>query len=401
MIKGNNINYNEINNNLFEYFRRLKHKGLDPDVILGSPKLRALIYDKNKIIRRIKASFWRRLFTYFGKRVIFLFEPFKKDYYHIKAICLYLMAKIELDTFDKDEEGEELLKILDSFRIPGTYLFSYPFPPHYYGEGYSINSQFSVILSFVAELFFKLYNKYTEEKYLIYFKNVVEAIVNTIPIHIKNNDEICFYYDNVSRYFVHNANLLVVEMITKYNYLFNEHDRFNEFNSLIEKGLNYSLNDYKRTSSYYYSGEETRNKSIDNYHTGYVLRSINEINKYRNNKLQVGNLIIEINKLLEYYIRTFVKTGFYIYKWKLETIEAHSLAESILVYSLFYNKIDEKTRKFYLKKINRTIKILYKDKKFVNSITTCIGIPIISDNLDYIRWAQAWMLYALSNLIHK
>lgn len=398
MFRKKELNYNEIINNLLVYFKNVEHKGIDPLTIFYSSKFLSLTSHKNKFIKRIKASFWSRSFNLFGNRLHFLLEPLERHYY-VKGICLYLMAKINLDSFD--EKDKMLLKKLDELKIPGAYLFSNPFTTYSQGKEFPPITPFVVGSYFAAELYFKLYNKYKQEEYLKYFKNIVNDLIRIIPIFTKNENEICFHYDTISKYFVHNANLLAVEMITKYNFLLGDHDKFFEYNLLIEKGLNYSLNDFRKTGTYYYAGEETRNKTIDNYHTGYILRSLNEINAYKNSRLKIDNLDNEINKLLDFYIATFVNKGFYIYRTELKTIETHSLAESILVYSTFNSKFDKKIRKVYLKKINKTLNLLYKGGKFINLTNTIFGIPFICDNSDYLRWSQAWILFGLSTLSNE
>jgi len=383
----------EIYNNLLFYFKIHNHEGLDPSSITNSTKFLTLTYSKYYLIARLKTSFYSRLFNFLGHRVLFIFEPIENLSF-TKGICLYLMAKLNMDDFNTDDFN--LLNELDKKRIQGTSLFAHDVEYCIRSKTITKSTPNVVTTYFVADLYFQLYMKYKNSEYQIYFKDVVENLVATIPYFEKSATEICFQYTTVSKYHVHNANLFFAELLVKYIYMYKNNENTTKYKKLIIRSLNYSLNDFKKTSTYFYAGEETRNTQIDNYHTGYVLRSMEQIKKYGSDYINIQNLDVEIGKLLSFYLNNFIINGKYIYKYKLKTVEAHSLAESILIFSIFRDRIPEKTLHDYLNKIYKSINLLYHGGKFINKATTFLGIPIIKDKLDYIRWSQAWMFYSIA-----
>jgi hypothetical protein len=381
---------------LIKYFKDCNHKGLDWSSIMYSDKFFILSRSNNKYINRFKKSFYSRLVYYLGHRVLFLFEPIERITF-VKGICLYLMAKINMNEFN--EEDEYLLLELNKKRIKNTCLFAHDVNYYIRDKQVTTNIPNLVTTYFVAELYFQLYLKNEQKEYKNYFKDIVNDLIKTIPYFEKSQTELCFQYTTVSSYNVHNANLLFAELIVKYNFLEKGHVNKKIYDSLIQKSLNYSLTDFKKTSTYYYAGEETRNTNIDNYHTGYLLRSLHEINIYGDQYLKTYDLNKEIKKILDFYLETFIFKGKYIYKYKLKTIETHSLAESILIFSTFSHIFNNQTKKYFLDKIYKTISILYVDGKFMNKINTFKGFPIMKDELDYVRWSQSWMFFSISKLI--
>lgn len=387
-----------IHDKLLEYFKINKHKGIDWSSIQYGEKYLNYIEHKNKFVKKVKSSLVARSFNFFGHTILSFFEPIERKYF-TKAICLYLMGRLRTNhLLDKDDL--ELLQILKSKKINNSNLYAHDVSYKILGSNITDRTPNLVTTYFVADLYFNLYLVTNDEGYKNEFRLIIVDLLETIPFYRKSDKEICFQYTPVSHYNVHNANLLFCELLVKYNYLYLQGEYFAKNQKLIIQSLNYSISDFKNTSTYFYAGQETRNKSIDNYHTGYVLRSLNEIKTYGQN-IEELNLNLEIDKLLKFYIDTFIIKGKYIYKFRLKNIESHSLAESIIVFSIFNNYIDTKTKQIYLTKIFKTINILYdnKNNKFYNKVITCIGVPIRKDKIDYIRWSQAWMFFAISLLL--
>src|SRR5690606_18483622 len=134
-----------------------------------------------------------------------------------------------------------------------------------------------ITTAFVANAFFDLYLKTSDEKYKTFVIKIVNDLIEAIPYKTAGQGEICFMYTPVTDYHVHNANLLYCEMLAKKCYLEGSYSQ--NLIKLIESALRYSLRDFENKKNYPYAGEPTPNDSVDNYHTGYLIRSLSEIDR--------------------------------------------------------------------------------------------------------------------------
>lgn len=397
------MNYEKIRNELFNRMKDVDFIGYDPSSLKFDDKVIKIEKNIKKIRpyflrKKIKSLFYRFIF-HFGEFAHFIINPQKKTYSKGVALCLSALSFIKNRNCTSDKE--KLIKILLEKRIPDTYLWShdinYTFPC---GTLIDYETPNLVTTAFVANSFVDLYVSSGKKEFLNIFNKIIEDVLKNIPYKKINEQEICFMYTSKTNYHVHNANLLYTELLAKYISFNNLINKRKDIMGLINKSISYTLNDFKRTNTFPYAGPPTENDSIDNYHTGYVLRSLNEINKCLSGNIINHNLNYWVKKILYFYIENFV--GDYIYHSKDRTIETHSLAEAIIIYSSFQDLLPDCFRNNYLKSINRTIELLWDDntKYFYNKISKVLFLKIY-DRTEMIRWSNSWMFYALSLLLRN
>lgn len=148
-----------------------------------------------------------------------------------------------------------------------------------------------------------------------------------------------------------------------------------------------------RCRKYRYAGPPTENDTVDNYHTGFVLRSLAEIEIHLGRNLSF-DLISIISDLKDFYFSTFVKK--YIVRGSDNLIQSHSLAEMIIVYSMFKDELDVERRAEIETSISKTFNLLYSTKYgyFYNNVKQIVLFKLV-DKTEMIRWSNSWMLYAM------
>ncbi len=304
-----------------------------------------------------------------------------------------LAQKKRLSAEDSDVI-EEIAVLLEGKKISGKSIWAhdidYSFPG---GKVVTTSTPNLVTSAFVANGFFDLFVAHSSMAHLSKFNSIVEDLMSVIPFKVIAEEEICYMYTPVTGYHVHNANLLFAELLSKYLSVNNIED--DELKAKVQHAVNYTLNHFAQTGTFPYGGPPTANDSIDNYHTGYVLRSLNAIHRYAPEIFDGNVFLTWREKLLNFYVTNFV--GHFVVRDKTGLLETHSLAESIIILSEFKSHLSELQISSPENAIGHTKKILWCEIEgyFINNIKCLWGIRL-KDKTKMIRWSSSWMFYALS-----
>jgi len=395
------MNCREIRDDLFERMVKQNFRGIDWSSVIFSEKVIAINNKLNslepKYLKKVLISVFYRLLNYGGYQSVKIIKP--KELIFSKGLALILSGLSLQNTKSKGEYIEQITALLLMKKLPNQYLWAhdidYTFPD---GTIVTTSTPNLVTTAFVANAFWDLYQNTNNERWKEMFIKITSDVLKFIPYKEIDSCGICFMYTPVTNFYVHNANLLYAEIVSKYLYLMPEQD--NSLIALLSKSINYSLNDFASTGSFPYAGPPTINHTVDNYHTGYVLRSILEISRYSPEISEKYQLDSVVSKLFEFYKKNFIKK--YVIHSKSNMIESHSLAESILVYCSLSDRMVSIERKHYLNVVRRTINLLWdqENKYFINNIKQLFMFKVY-DKTEMIRWSNAWMFFALSMFIAK
>jgi hypothetical protein len=215
-----------------------------------------------------------------------------------------------------------------------------------------------------------------------------DYVLKDIPIQTFP-EGISFAYTHKSKGVCYNASLLAMEILIKRDMLLET----NENKKRIDSAANYVLSKQQNSGVWYYSyNSKTKEerKQID-FHQGFVLDSLGKYYQYTGNQ-SVRNAI---SKGLDYYKNEqFFSNGRSLRRVpRIWPVDIHNQAQGIITFSKFSN-YDEGYLPFAQQIAKYTIKHMQDSKgyfyyqihkHFVNKI-------------PYIRWAQAWMLLALSHV---
>lgn len=267
----------------------------------------------------------------------------------------------------------------------------------------------SVVSSTVGNAFFEFYKITEAERYLDICKRICEFFINHLNIDRISEDKICFSYTPLDYEHVHNANMFVAEFLIRVGAEI-QNEQFMEYGI---KALQYTLDQQSEDGAFYYFGFEDKErynlsieniKHIDHFHTGFVLRSLLSITERANLPARYTQTCVQqaskaLSKGYQYYIDNLFEDEA-IPKWtpqSLYPINIHSCSEAILCPSKLSKKFPQSLE--IAKKAARwTIENMQaKEGYFYDRI---YSDGIIS-TIPYIRWAQAWMLFALSTYLYE
>jgi hypothetical protein len=198
----------------------------------------------------------------------------------------------------------------------------------------------------------------------------------------------CFSYTPIDRSRVHNVNLLAAELLARIFAINGD----TECRDGAECALGYSLDAQQEDGSWFY-GDSGTQRWIDSFHTGFILVSLRNILRH------LGTA--EIGPRLELGYRFYLDHFFLAdstpkyYHDKLYPIDVHSAAQAVITFiemAELMPDADEMAKRcvdWAIDNLQDPAGYFYFQKKRFYTI-----------RIPYMRWAQMWMLYALS-LYHK
>lgn len=251
-----------------------------------------------------------------------------------------------------------------------------------------------IVTTVVGEAFWKWYKLSKEKHYLETCQKICEFLIS-LPKDLIDDDSLCFSYTPAFINHVHNLNLFVAEFLLKIGLEIN--NRY--WIDTAMKAVNYTISSQLENGSFDYNGPPEKQRNfVDNYHTGFVLRMLFSIWNLTNDR----RIYDSLERCYNHYINNFFENGQIpkLLAHRKYRLDIHSCAESI-------NCLCELSAQFNsaLPLANHiaewTINNL-QDKQgyFYYGILKSRFFGIIyTSKIPYIRWGQAWMIKALSNLI--
>jgi hypothetical protein len=199
----------------------------------------------------------------------------------------------------------------------------------------------------------------------------------------------CFSYTPLDRSRVHNVNLLAAELLARVSSEIGDA----EYRDAAERGVSYTLSRQRSDGSWPY-GEAASQGWIDSFHTGFVLVSLKHICAY----LGRGDWLESLKAGYQFYNdRLFLADGTpSYYHDKLYPIDVHSAAQAVITFVEMTdlmpdaNRMASRAVEWAINNLQDRAGFFYFQRHRFYTIKT-----------SYMRWSQAWMLYALSLYLSK
>ena len=217
-------------------------------------------------------------------------------------------------------------------------------------------------------------------------RSVCEFIKKDLPRSVDNETEVCFSYAPNSNTRVFNASLLAAEVLASTGEP--------ELLDLAERATRYVVNNQRPDGSWYY-GADPKQSWIDNFHTAYILFSLQRI---INSTSFGAEFQPALERGYEYWKNNFFLADGWpkYYHDDPYPADAHAAASAIVTF-LECRGLDRDALTMAQKVATWTIQHLrdrrgffyYQRRRFYT-----IRKP-------YMRWTEAWMLYALSHLLEE
>jgi hypothetical protein len=244
------------------------------------------------------------------------------------------------------------------------------------------------------------YSVYGYEKY----KKICDKTVNSLLTEFVSeyNDEIYFKYtpDDIGR-IIYNASALGLSGLSYYlKYVDGEKDITDEIISIGSRVTKFLLKNQKNSGVWDYSYNifnKTTYTQID-YHQGFIIDGLLEFYPYISDNNFKKKLLDSIVRGVNYYKnKQFTKDGVSYYRYPIKyPIDIHNQAQGIITFSKLYDKFRDPTYLEFAEKIAVwTIKNMQSPKGYFYT-HKWLGFV---NKIPYMRWAQAWMMLALSTLL--
>jgi len=383
---------NEIRNSFFKlkaYCESESYKGYDPYDGLNSSLFQALPFiSKNRIARLIWIQLFKR--SPINLRRI---TGIKKDY-NPKALALFLTGYCNLYKLYSEEEYLEkinffVLKILELRNMDWSgacwgYNFDWQakafFQPQY--------TPTVVATTFIGSALLDAYEITKDEQLLEKARSACDFIMKDLNRTYDDSGNFAFSYSPLDKSIVYNASLLGSRLLARvYSFTHEE-----ELRTAAKKSVSFCCENQKEDGSWSY-GVQSFHQWIDNFHTGYNLECIADYMKFSGDQEYEKYLV----KGSEYYLKTFFtdKGIPKYYHDSVYPIDIHTTAQLVITMAKL-TKFKEQ-QALIEKVLLWTVRNMQNKKGYFYYQINKYFLSKIS----YMRWAQAWMFYAMSEYLLK
>lgn len=211
-------------------------------------------------------------------------------------------------------------------------------------------------------------------------------MLNDLNRCVENEKELCLSYTPLDRRCVHNANVLGGWLISEVA----KRQPGSFMGEYAMRIARFTVRHQRMDGAWLY-GTSSSDNWIDNFHTGYVLTALKSIEE------NLGTHEFDSALYKGYH---FWKYNFFLpdgapkyYPHKLYPIDAHCAAQGILTF-LAFRDFDPEAVEWAKKVADWTARNMQsRDGFFYYQI-----LPRITNRIAYMRWTQAWMFKALTEL---
>jgi len=371
-------------NRLKNFVENEKFKGYDPYDGLNSRFFQAIPYIRNSRFFRLA---WIQLFKKSPVNLRKLVGV-KKEY-NPKGLGLFLIGYCNLyelepkkDYFEKIEFLSQKIIELQSKGYSGA-CWGYNFDWQARAFFQPKNTPTVVATSFIVEALLKAYRITKNKELLDTAISSTDFVLKDLNRTYDENENFAFSYSPQDKTQVFNASLLGVKLlaqiysITKDNLLINEAKKAVQF-----------VCDHQQNNGAWSYGTLPFHQWIDNFHTGYNLECLYEYQIHSKDYTYQQNIEIGV----EYYLNNFfLKNGASkYYNNHLYPIDVHAPAQ--LIVTLHKLEISTNNKELIDRVLDWTIKNMQGEKGYFYYQKR----KFHTTKIPYMRWAQAWMFYALS-----
>ncbi len=373
------MNVSEIVENHYERIKASDFKGYD-------------VYDglNSRILRNSPLFRWRPLrlaWIQFFKRCPINLRPLAMipRGYNSKGLALFIRGLINLHKLNWNDEY-----LNDAYRLSEIIISQKPDDRDYFCVGYNFFWEaraFSVpeftpnmvVSSFAGQAFMDLFDTDGDSRWLNYVEGIARFMEKELKL-FQSGDEMAFGYIPGERVMVHNANLMGSSFFARLFSLTGE----NSYRDYAIKSARHSVNAQRGDGAWVY-GERQHHRWVDNFHTGFNLIALNEVQKY----LETERWKDSIDKGLDYHLSNHFLNDMTpkYYHRQLYPLDIHNYAQGIITHLTF--SYPERADRL----LQRCVESFWnRDKRYFYYQKT----RWYTNRIDYIRWSQAWMFYALT-----
>jgi hypothetical protein len=374
---------------LFEWCRQRDFAGYDPFDGLNSRVFQTTSFHHSRTARLVWTQLCKR--SPLNLRPLALIPAQKNS----KGIALFALAALanyrRLKTTEAETEARELLDVLWQMRIQDHsgpawgYNFAWQSRNFFAPQGTAM----IVPTAFATRALIEAYEEFADNSYLKIARSVCDFILRDLKRTDESDKLVCFSYSPLDSTQIFNASLLAGEILASVGALTKE----TALCDLAVGAARYVVRRQREDGSWAYGGEPGQ-QWVDNFHTAYVLLSLWRIVKACNGA--EADLNHALQRGYEFWReRFFLADGWpKYYHDSLYPADAHAAATAIITLTELQEldrgalPLAEKIAAWTIRNLRDRQGFFYYQRRRFYTIHT-----------PYMRWTQAWMLYALGRLL--
>jgi len=374
---------------LLAYCQRNEWAGYDPYDALNSRLFNAVPLLDSRIPRLILTQALKRLPV--NLRPLLSIPKTQ----NAKGLALFLSSFLKLERMGLQHQPEFrslvtlMIERLRALRSPDApyWCWGYSFPWQTRTIVVPLGAPNLVCTTFVANALLDAFDDCKDSRCLHMAVSAAEYIVN--ELYWKEAGALGFSYPLPSLHSqVHNANFLACALLSRVY----AHTNEMKFLQPALQVARYSAGKQRSDGSWPY-GETQSQQWIDNFHTGYNLCALQDLARYAETDEFAG----VIQRGFEYYRSHFFSTDGQVRYFHDSTypIDVHCVAQSIITLAEFRTFDSGNTAQAY-SVLKWALTHLWDDRGFFYYRSLRMG----KNKISYMRWSQAWMLLAMTTLLH-
>ena len=380
-----------VHDKLFAWCRKNDFAGYDPFDALNSRLFQATPLAKSRTSRL--------LFTQLTKRSPVNLRtlarvPREKN---AKGIALFALAALanhrRKPTDETESTARELLTELLQLQIKGYSGVAWGYNFDWQSRNFFAPRGTPTIVptAFAARAFVEASDVFQDSDYLATARSVCDFIINDLNRTVATGEELCFSYSPNDQTQIFNASLFAAETLAAVGSRIGE----TRYCELAIRAAAFVIRHQADDSSWTY-GTAVTQQWIDNFHTAYVLSSLNRI---RNGCHSKDELIINaIRGGYDFWRKSFFLADGWpkYYHDQLHPADSHAAATAIVTLTELQDLDDgalplaEKIAAWSIANLRDASGYFYYQRRRLVTVRT-----------PFMRWTQAWMLYALARLLEE
>lgn len=374
---------------LWKYCRAQGYAGYDLYDGLNSRLFQATPLKKSRAARLAWIQFHKR--SPINLRSV-MGVPRERNAKGIALFALAALADFRRDPTKENEiEARELLDDLIWMSLKGFSGACWGYNFDWQSRSFFVprNTPTIVPTAFAARALCEAAEVLSRDEYLPFARTVCDFILNDLNRSEETKDEVCFSYSPLDRTRVLNASLLGAETLATVGKMLNEQ-------SLIDwaqRATLYVVRRQQQNGSWLY-GADSHQLWIDSFHTAYILTSLSQIGDTGSTSDPV-DFDNALRRGYDYWSeRFFLNNGWpKYYPERLYPADIHSAAAAIIALVELRGRIPgtlslaERIGNWVIENLRDAGSFFYYQRRrfFI------VRIP-------YMRWSEAWMIYALARL---
>jgi hypothetical protein len=371
--------------------RERDYAGHDPFDALNSRLFQAIPLKNSRIARLAWTQLFKRSPVSFRKLVRVPAERNSKGtaLFALAALANYRRTK----TGQAEREARALLAELRDARIEGLSGAAWGYNFDWQGRAFFAPKGTPTIVptAFAARAFIEAARDLGDTSYLRTARSACDFILRDLPRSEESAGEVCWSYSPVDRTRVFNASLLAAETLATVGALTGEE----ELREWAVRGARYVVNRQRADGSWAY-GADGYQSWADNFHTAFILTSLARIMRSCSNSRD------ELSEATTSGYQFWRDSFFLSNGWpkyfhdRLYPVDAHSAGASIVallelrVPGSEAIELAHKIARWAIQNLRDARGFFYYQRRRFYTVRT-----------PYMRWSQAWMLYALSRLLEN